>query len=152
MSDDDHERSAAFGEQVEAVPHEKRADALALTTRKHRHRSQSHPDNAPASALDRHRREQDVADDRLVLGDERQRVGTPLPQPLHQTCLERLAERQLVHLSDLREIAGRFRTDGDQLPVSSAKLTAGSGDRKLGTGDWWLIYTVPTYGHGSART
>src|SRR5262245_45394199 len=70
VPDHDDERTVTFTQGIEAAPHELRANALTLAVRQHRHRPQTHSHDPPVGCLDHYRREEDVANDGVVLGNQ----------------------------------------------------------------------------------
>src|SRR5262249_34909967 len=121
MADDDDEWAAALAEQVQALPHQFRPDAAPLALGDYGHWRQPHSLDRPALALDRRGREEDMADDRVVLGHQGQRVRAILPQTVDEIRLQRLPERQLVDLPDSGGVVGPLGADGHWVFLSPSR-------------------------------
>jgi hypothetical protein len=89
-----------------------------LTIGQHGHWRQAHPDDDSCRALDRDWSEEDVSNDAVVLGDERQASIAGVSQPLDEVRLGGLTERKLVHTPNCGRV---FRSLGANLrhPLSA---------------------------------
>jgi hypothetical protein len=70
MPDDDHKGTATRSKRVNAMPEERGSDALSLSGWLDGHPRQPHPLDLAAWCFNDDGREQDVADDPGVVGDE----------------------------------------------------------------------------------
>ena len=113
MSDDHHKRTAASTQHVQTSPYQLRADALPLTIGKDGHRRQSHSNDTPPRALDNNWCEENVTDNDIVYGHQRERVSAGLSKFLDEVRFRRLRERKLGDMSNTGNVFRSLGTDGN---------------------------------------
>lgn len=113
MSDDNHGGVPTLATLVEPRAYELAAHAQTLILGLHGHRCQTSRAELDGARLDRHGREQNVANHAAVEGrNQRNPIGAA-SQRLDELGLLRAAKGSFIDLSDGDAIAGVFEPDGD---------------------------------------